>query len=114
MVTQSKTEIKPTAPSTAQSLSKNDSESEKSKPTNVLLPSEKFKSSLLELENERTRLIKLTVENLDPSKPFDSGVLREIQKIETRKNRLIVGWFAAMLKKNEPGIAPIVHQIIEI
>lgn len=75
---------------------------------------EKFKSAIAELDVERAALVKSAIENLKPGTPFNHAALRDIQKIETRKNRLIVGWFAAMLKKNEPGIAPIVHQLMEI
>jgi hypothetical protein len=75
---------------------------------------EKFKAAIAELDTERTALVKNTIENLKPGKPFDHAVIREINKIETRKNRLLVSRFAAMLKKNEPGIMPIVHQIIDI
>jgi hypothetical protein len=75
---------------------------------------EKFKAAIAELDAERTALVKNTIENLKPGKPFDHAIIREINKIETRKNRLLVSRFAAMLKRNEPGIMPIVHQIIEI
>lgn len=75
---------------------------------------EKFKTSLEALDAERTALVKTTIENLKPGTPFDHAALRDIQRVETRKNRLIVGRFAALLKKNEPGIVPIVHQILDI
>jgi len=85
-----------------------------SNPTVTQTVQEKFKAAIAELDVERTALVKNTIENLKPGRPFDQAVIREINKIETRKNRLLVSRFAAMLKKNEPGIMPIVHQIIDI
>ena len=82
--------------------------------TSVSSAKEKFKTALDELDVQRTALVKSTIENLKPGTAFDHAALRNIQKIETKKNRLIVGRFAALLKKNEPGVGPIVHQIIEI
>lgn len=65
------------------------------------------------LDAERTELVKNTIENIKPGKPFDSGVVRDINKLETRKNRLIVARFASLLKKSGPEVQAIVHQIIE-
>src|SRR5450830_1110417 len=66
------------------------------------------------LDSERTELVKNTIENLKPGKPFDSSVVRDINKLETRKNRLIVARFASLLKKSGPEVQAIVHQIIEL
>jgi hypothetical protein len=51
---------------------------------------------------------------MKPGKPLDHAAIREINKIETRKNRLIVARFASLLKKSGPEVQAIVHQIIEI
>lgn len=83
-------------------------------PANAVSAKEKFKAAIEELDAERTALVKSTIENLKPGKPFDHTVIRAINKIETKKNRLIISRFAALLRKNEPGIVPIVHQIIDI
>jgi hypothetical protein len=40
--------------------------------------------------------------------------VREINKLETKKNLLIVARFAALLKKSGSEVQAIVHQIIEI
>lgn len=84
--------------------------------TSAIMPTaaEKFKNTLRELEFERTALAAHAIETLKPGKAFNQGIIRDINRIETRKNRLIVARFAALLKKGEPGIEPIVHQIIEI
>jgi len=83
-------------------------------PIELVSDKDEFKAAVQELDASRTALVKATIENLKPGRPFDSAVIREINKIETKKNRLIVSRFAALLKRNEPGIAPIVHQILEI
>jgi hypothetical protein len=41
-------------------------------------------------------------------------VVREINKLETKKNRLIVARFASLLKKSGPEVQAIVHRIIEM
>jgi hypothetical protein len=77
-------------------------------------PAVKLKTAIEQLDAERTALVKTTIENLKPGKPFDQSVVRDINKIETRKNRLIVARLAALLKKSGPEVQAIVHQIIEI
>jgi hypothetical protein len=75
---------------------------------------EKFKATLAELDEQRTALAKSAIEQLRPGRPFDPAVVRQINKIETKKNRLIVARFAALLRKNNPAVQAVVHQIIEI
>jgi len=77
-------------------------------------PAEKLKASIHELDTERTALVKNTIENMKPGKPLDHAAIREINKIETKKNRLIIARFAGLLKKGDPTIQAIVHQIIEL
>lgn len=77
-------------------------------------PAEKLKASILQLDADRTELVKNTIENMKPGKPLDLSVVREINKLETKKNRLIVARFASLLKKSGPEVQAIVHQIIEI
>ncbi|MGA3706414.1 hypothetical protein ACI2TA_23745 [Ralstonia nicotianae] len=75
---------------------------------------EKFRAALHELESERTALAKSAIENMKPGKPFDPAVVRQINKVETRKNRLIVSRFASLLRKGSPEIQTIVHQLVEL
>lgn len=75
---------------------------------------EKFKATLAELDEQRTALAKSAIEQLKPGRPFDPVVVRQINKIETKKNRLIVSRFASLLRKNNPAVQAIVHQIIEL
>lgn len=75
---------------------------------------ENLREAIKALDAERTELVKNTIENLKPGKPFDSSVVRDINKLETKKNRLIVARFASLLKKSGPEVQAIVHQIIEI
>ncbi|MHA6847057.1 hypothetical protein [Ralstonia syzygii] len=77
-------------------------------------PPEKFRAALQELETERTALAKSAIENMKPGKPFDPAVVRQINKVETRKNRLIVSRFASLLRKGSPEIQTIVHQLVEL
>lgn len=115
MATNTKPETKQSATTGALSPSNLLQETVQSTATiNTLSAKEKFKAAINELDAQRTAHVKNTIENLKPGKPFDHAVIREINKLEMRKNRLIVARFAAMLKKNEPGIEPIVHQIIDI
>jgi hypothetical protein len=73
-----------------------------------------FRSEIKSLDSERGELVKNAIENIKPGKPFDTSIVREINKIETKKNRLIVARFAHLLKKNAPSVQAIVHQIIEL
>jgi hypothetical protein len=75
---------------------------------------ENLREAIKALDAERTELVKNTIENLKPGKPLDLSVVREINKLETKKNRLIVARFASLLKKSGPEVQAIVHQIIEI
>lgn len=113
-----KTESKPsttqagaTEPSTAPGITP------KVKPARASIASEspeKFRAALQELDGERTALAKTAIENMKPGKPFDPAVVRQINKIETRKNRLIVSRFSNLLRKSTPEVQAIVHQIIEL
>ncbi|OEZ60126.1 hypothetical protein [Duganella sp. HH105] len=76
--------------------------------------SESLREAIKALDAERTELVKNTIENIKPGKPLDLSVVREINKLETKKNRLIVARFASLLKKSGPEVQAIVHQIIEI
>lgn len=76
--------------------------------------SENLREAIKALDAERTELVKKTIENIKPGKPFDSSVVREINKLETTKNRLIVARFATLLKKEPGEVQAIVHQIIEL
>ncbi|AMP02122.1 hypothetical protein CAter282_4357 [Collimonas arenae] len=76
--------------------------------------SENLREVIKALDAERTELVKNTIENIKPGKPLDLSVVREINKLETKKNRLIVARFASLLKKSGPEVQTIVHQIIEI
>lgn len=75
---------------------------------------ETLREAIKAIDAERTELVKNTIENIKPGKPFDSSVVRDINKLETRKNRLIVARFASLLKKSGPEVQAIVHQIIEL
>lgn len=76
--------------------------------------SESLREAIKALDAERTELVKNTIENIKLGKPLDLSVVREINKLETKKNRLIVARFASLLKKSGPEVQAIVHQIIEI
>jgi hypothetical protein len=82
--------------------------------TPTISPAEKLKASIQQLDAERTAMVKSTIENMKPGKPLDHAAIREINKIETKKNRLIVARFASLLKKGDPAIQAVVHQIIEL
>jgi hypothetical protein len=73
-----------------------------------------LREAIKALDAERTELVKNTIENIKPGKPLDLSVVREINKLETKKNRLIVARFASMLKNNPAEVQAIVHQIIEL
>jgi|SRR5450830_311818 len=75
---------------------------------------ENLREAIQSIDVERTELVKKTIENIKPGKPFDSSIVREINKLETKKNRLIVSRFAALLRKNSQEVQAIVHQIIEL
>ncbi|MGN7100308.1 hypothetical protein ACTHR6_01780 [Ralstonia holmesii] len=106
-----------TKPSTTPANAPEATEKPKAKPArnNVASePPEKFRATLQELEAERTALAKAAIENMKPGKPFDPAVVRQINKVETRKNRLIVSRFASLLRKGSPEIQTIVHQLVEL
>lgn len=83
-------------------------------PASEKTSTENLREAINALDAERTELVKKTIENIKPGKPFDSSVVRDINKLETRKNRLIVARFASLLKKSGPEVQAIVHQIIEL
>lgn len=75
---------------------------------------EKFRAALHELDAERTALAKSAIEDLKPGRPFDPLVIRQINKIETKKNRLLISRFASLLRKNDPEVQAIVYQLVQL
>lgn len=74
---------------------------------------DELRKAIKAIDTERTELVKKTIENIRPGRPFDSSVVREINKLETKKNRMIVALFA-LLMKNPSDVQAIIHQIIEL
>jgi hypothetical protein len=82
--------------------------------TPEMTAAETLRDAIKGIDAERTELVKNTIENIKPGKPFDSSVVRDINRLETKKNRLIIARFASLLKKSGPEVQAIVHQIIEL
>jgi len=81
---------------------------------NTKVPTESLRDQLAKLDAERAAMAKNAIENLKPGKAFDTSVVREINKVETRKNRLIVSRFASLLRKGGPEIQTLVYQLVEL
>jgi hypothetical protein len=75
---------------------------------------EKFRAALQELDAERTALAKSAIEDLKPGRAFDPVVIRQINRIDTKKNRLLVSRFASLLRKNNPEVQAIVYQLVQL
>ncbi len=75
---------------------------------------EKFRAALQELDAERTALAKSAIEDLKPGRAFDPVVIRQINRIETKKNRLLISRFASLLRKNNPEVQAIVYQLVQL
>jgi hypothetical protein len=75
---------------------------------------QKFREGLNAIDAQRAQLVKNAIDNVKPGRTFDSSVVRQINKLETKRNRLIVGHFASLLKHNPDAVHAIVHQIIEL
>lgn len=73
-----------------------------------------LREALAAIDAERNELAKKAIDGIKPGKAFDTGIVREINKLETKKNRLIVARFAALLKKDSDAVQAITHQIIEL
>ena len=82
--------------------------------TSTTETSEKFRAALQELDAERTALAKSAIEDLKPGRPFDPVVIRQINRIETKKNRLLISRFASLLRKNDPEVQAIVYQLVQL
>ncbi|MBQ5946305.1 hypothetical protein [Massilia sp. ST3] len=82
-------------------------------PSSQKKSADELRKAIKALDAERTELVTKTIENIRPGRPFDSSVVREINKLETKKNRMIVTLFA-LLMKNPSDIQAIIHQIIEL
>jgi hypothetical protein len=73
-----------------------------------------LREALAAIDTERNELAKKAIDGIKPGKSFDSSIVREINKLETKKNRLIVARFASLLRKNSAEVQAIAHQIIEL
>jgi len=75
---------------------------------------EKFRQAIKSIDAERAESLKSAIENLKPGRTFNSNVVRSVNKLETKRNRLIVAHLAWLLKNHPDSVHAIVHQIIEL
>ncbi len=80
----------------------------------TLMATERFREAINALDDQRKELVKNAIDNIKPGRTFDSTVLRQINKLETTRNRLIIAHFAWLLKQSPSDVHAIVHQIIEL
>jgi len=73
-----------------------------------------LREALAAIDAERNELAKKAIDGIKPGKSFDTSIVREINKLETKKNRLIVARLATLLKKDSEAVQAIAHQIIEL
>ncbi|MCP1576884.1 hypothetical protein J2S30_005263 [Herbaspirillum rubrisubalbicans] len=59
------------------------------------------------IDIERDELDKKAIDDIKPDKTFDTRIVREINKLEIKKNRLIVTRVAALLKKDSDAVQAI-------
>lgn len=77
-------------------------------------PEVTLREALAAIDAARNELAKKAIDGIKPGKAFDTGIVREINKLETKKKRLIVARFASLLKKDSDAVQAITHQIIEL
>lgn len=77
-------------------------------------PEVTLREALAAIDTVRNELAKKAIDGIKPGKAFDTSIVREINKLETKKNRLIVARFVALLKKDSEAVQAITHQIIEL
>lgn len=73
-----------------------------------------FRNAIKDLDAQRTELVRNAIDNIKPGRTFDSSVVRQINKLETKRNRAIVSHFGWLLKHDPSAVHAIVHQIIEL
>jgi hypothetical protein len=76
--------------------------------------SEKMREAIRTLDAQRAELVKNALDNVKPGRTFDASVVRQINKLETMRNRVVVAHFAWLLKHSPSEVHAIVHQIIEL
>ncbi len=76
--------------------------------------SSQLRDELGKLDEEIKALVNTTLEQLEPGKPFNPAIVRNISKIEARKHRLLSTRLVALLKKGHPDVKEIVDRLITI
>lgn len=107
-------ETKVNDPSTAPVSDQSSATSKFPSKNSVEAASAEFREVLKAVDAQRTDLVKSAMDNIKPGRTFDANVVREINKLETKRNRLIVAHFASLLKNHPNNVHAIVHQIIEL
>lgn len=85
-----------------------------SRKTEATDTAENFRATLAKLDDERTSLAKLAIEQLKPGRPFDPIAVRKINEIDRKKNRLLVSRFAFLLRRNNEDVQAITYQLMQI
>ena len=73
-----------------------------------------LKSALDKFDADIKARVNTTLEQMAPGTPFNPAMVRDIAKVEAKKNRLLTTRFAAMLKKGHPEAKAIVERLIAI
>jgi len=73
-----------------------------------------LKATLDKFDADIKARVNTTLEQMAPGTPFNPAMVRDIAKVEAKKNRLLTTRFAAMLKKGHPEAKAIVERLIAI
>jgi len=73
-----------------------------------------LKAEIDKIDDEINKLVTTSLEQMGPGKPFNSATMRLIARHETKKHRLLMNRLAALIKKGNPEVRPIVEKLLSI
>ena len=73
-----------------------------------------FRNEIVKLNAELTTLVESVVKQRAPGTSFNPALVREMRKIETRKNRLIMTYLDTLIKQGNPEVQQVIDRLLAI
>jgi hypothetical protein len=78
------------------------------------LSSAEMKAKVEELDAEINDLVQRTIKNIAPGRPFDRDLVRQMNKAQREKNRIVAARFTSLLDIGHPEAKELLNKLMQI
>lgn len=108
---------KPTQVTAAVTTEKTNDTEQPKKPARVplsKLTGEQINTRISELDTEINELVERTIKNIAPGRAFDRNLIRQMNKAQREKNRIVATRFTALLDIGHPEAKELLNKLMQI